>query len=126
VAVTIDTLTAEQIIEQMRQRIAILYACPKFHASNAGHLNAKLFELHLLYADVTGQFDAWKQLRRQELDDPSDWQASISDAAAFVEDDAARVIAYWQAFDSHIGCDTGAAAVTLVVVARAVGAAANC
>jgi hypothetical protein len=94
-------MTADQILESIRERI--ISASPQLHAPGASGIDAKLFELHLLYADATDQYDAWKRLRKQEMADGPEWIEQIHEGISKPGDES-KVIEYWRQFGEQIGC----------------------
>jgi len=97
-------MTAEKIIQRISERIASISSAPQLHASDAGQLDSRLFELHLLYAEATGQHETWKRLRRQEMDNPPEWHDRLRKDAIAMRPDMPEVVEFWAGFSAALGC----------------------
>jgi len=98
-------MTADEIVERIRERINSLATAPQLHASDAGQLDSRLFELHLLYAEATEQYEVWKQMRRREQAQPPEWLDRLRGGGTDMKPDMPEVIAFWKEFSAAMGCD---------------------
>jgi len=105
-------MTADEIIERIRQRIASITSGPTLHAADAGQLDSRLFELHLLYAEATDQYETWKAMRRREMAQPPAWLDRVRDGGIEMKPDMPEVVEFWKEFSDALGCHKSAPVAT--------------
>jgi hypothetical protein len=105
-------MTADEIIGRIRERIEQLSMVPTIEPTDAHEIDAKLFELHLLYTHATGQFEEWKKLRRKEMQKSPEWMDRVREDRVYqTTPDMLAVIDYWKTFRESLDRNTTTAIV---------------
>jgi hypothetical protein len=96
-------MTAEQILHLIEERIQQLYRGAQLEGPT--QTDASLFELHMLYAEATGQSEKWSAFRKEEVANTPEWHYRVRGDwdPSVTSSDLPEVVAFWKGFGTVLG-----------------------